>query len=236
MHASADKYGHVPIFSDVSLTAGDRELLGQLSFIRRHYPAHTDIIKEGDKSERIFLVGSGWTALYKIMVGGERQIADFPVPGDIVGLYGSDALRPSFTAITDAVVYEISLVPFIATITRSHRLTQLVLDEGARQRSILIEHMTNLGRRSALARTAHLLLELGVRRIMAGVADPGGYECPLTQYDLGDALGLTAIHINRMLRELRQADALHFHKGFVGFLAEDQLKAIAGFEPSYFTR
>lgn len=170
------------------------------------------------------------------MIGGERQIADFPVPGDIVGLYGSGALRPSFTAITDAVVYEISLVPFIATITRSQRLTQLVLDEGARQRSILIEHMTNLGRRSALARTAHLLLELGIRRRMAGVADQGGYECPLTQYDLGDALGLTAIHVNRMLRELRQADALHFHKGFVGFLAEDQLKAIAGFEPSYFTR
>lgn len=236
MYASLEKDGHAPLFNDLPLSAGDRDLLGQLSFIRKHYPAHADIMREGDRSGRIFLVSSGWTLLYRIMASGERQIADFPVPGDIVGLYGSDALRPSFTTITDTIVYEISLAPFIATITRSHRLAQLVLDEGARQRSILIEHMTNLGRRSALARTAHLLLELGIRRSMAGVANAGGYECPLTQYDLGDALGLTAIHVNRMLRELRQADALHFHKGFVGFLDEVELKAIAGFEPSYFTR
>ena len=236
MRESAERHVSVPLFSDRPLSAVDRELLGQLSFTRKHYPPHADIMKEGDKSGRIFLIGSGWTALYRVMVGGERQIADFPVPWDIVGLYGSDASRPSFTAITDTDVYEIGLVQFIATITRSQRLTELVLDEGARQRSILIEHMTNLGRRSALARTAHLLLELGARRNAAGAADESGYECPLTQYELGDALGLTAIHVNRMLRELRQADALHFHKGFVGFLSVDHLKEIAGFDGSYFAR
>lgn len=225
------------LFQVFPLSDEDRSSLAQLSLVRKTYQPHTDIIKEGDGGGRIFLVRSGWTALYRLFRNGERQIIDFPVPGDLVGLDGAaTGARQSLMAITDVVVYETSIAALVATIARSERLTAFVVEEEARQRAIVVEHLTNLGYRSALARVAHLLLELRARLSPMGLAGPTGYRCPLTQYDLADALGLTAIHVNRMLRDLRQADLLHFHKGFVGILDDSRLASLAGFECDYLTR
>lgn len=82
-------------------------------------------------------------------------------------------------------------------------------------------------------RTAHLLLELGTRLEKANAAKLLGFECPLTQYDLADALGLTAIHVNRMLRELRERGYLEFRHGSVHFLNRQGLERFAGFDPGY---
>ena len=68
----------------------------------------------------------------------------------------------------------------------------------------MVEHLVNIGRRKAAGRVAHLLLELGERLKLVGLGDDGGYACPLTQEELADAVGLTPIHINRVLRQLRE--------------------------------
>jgi hypothetical protein len=78
---------------------------------------------------------------------------------------------------------------------------------------MVVEHLVNVGRRSALIRTAHLLLELGLRLQLVGLGSDSGFVCPLNQYLLADALGLTAIHVNRVLRQLRERGLVTFREG-----------------------
>jgi len=215
----------------------DKAVLGKLVFVRKTCPAHTDIATDGDERDRTFIVRNGWTVLYRLLSNGERQIIDFPIAGDVISLHAAKhGVQPSFMALTEATVLEISTVSLITAASRSRHLADVLFAESARQKAILVEHLFNLGRRSALSRVAHLLLEIGTRLNMVGLAEPDSYECPLTQYDLADALGLTAIHVNRMLRELRRSDLLHFHKSSVGLLDRKLLATIAGFAPSYLRR
>jgi CRP-like cAMP-binding protein len=223
-----------PIFRNVDLRRDERDLLESVGFIAKHYEAGDEITREGDLDDRTFILDSGWGCLYKILPDGERQILDFPLMGDVIGLHGrrSSAQR-AFTSITEIVVHEASATSLISAIARSERLAQFFIAEESRYKGILIEHLTNLGRRSALSRTAHLLLELGARLALTGNAAKNGYKCPLTQYDLADALGLTAIHVNRMLRELRQSDLLSFQRGSVEFIDIERLHSLSGFDASY---
>jgi len=224
-------------FHDLPLSEADKAILGGLVFVRKTCPPHTDLATDGDDRDRTFLVGKGWTVLYRILANGERHILDFPVSGDLISLSGSrHGVQLSFMAITEATVYEINTPSLIAAAANLKGLVELLFAETARHSAILVEHMVNLGRRSALSRVAHLLLEMGVRLNMAGLGQPDDYECPLTQYDLADALGLTAIHVNRMLRELRRSDLLHFHKNSVGLLDRKMLATLAGFDPTYLRR
>ena len=97
----------------------------------------------------------------------------------------------------------------------------------------MVEHLINLGRRDALQRTAHFLLELGARLILVGLGTKAGYDCPLSQYLLADALGLSAVHINRVLRQLREGGLLTFRDGKVIFDDFDGLVALAEFDLTY---
>ena len=97
----------------------------------------------------------------------------------------------------------------------------------------MVEHLVNIGRRNALERTAHFLLELGARLRLVGLATREGYDCPLSQNLLADALGLSAVHINRVLRELREDGLLTFQKGRVTFNDFDQLVAAVDFDKTY---
>ncbi len=96
-----------------------------------------------------------------------------------------------------------------------------------------MEHLVGLGRRNADARMAHFLLELGVRLSLVGIDSREGYACPLTQYHLADALGLSAIHVNRVLRKLREDKLVTFRDGVVVFDNYEALVALADFDPAY---
>jgi len=139
----------------------------------------------------------------------------------------------AFVSITELHVIEANARAVVAAMTRSQPMAQALLSIAWRQNNIMAEHLVNLGRRSALARTAHLLLELGERLKVAGQVDNQGYDCPLTQYDLADALGLTAIHINRMLRELREYGLLSLRRNRVEFLDYAGLVELAQFDGKY---
>lgn len=222
------------LFRRLQLRGNDRDLLKELGLVSRRYAARVDITQEGDQVDRTFIIDYGWASLYKILANGERQIIDFPLAGDVIGLRGAKgSAQRSFMAVTDVLVYEAPASALVATIARSEHLARFFIAEEARHKAIILEHLTNLGRRNALGRTAHLLLELGARLQAVGLADETGYDCPLTQNDLADALGLTAIHVNRMLRELREADLLSFHKGKVEFLNANALRNLSGFDQDY---
>ena len=103
----------------------------------------------------------------------------------------------------------------------------------SRDEAMVVEHLVNLGRRSADIRMAHFLLELGSRLSLVGVGDRTGFNCPLTQYHLADALGLSAVHVNRVLRHLREAGLVTFRNGRVTFDDFSGLVALANFDVDY---
>jgi CRP-like cAMP-binding protein len=116
---------------------------------------------------------------------------------------------------------------------RSQRLAEGVLWSLARDSAILAEHAVNMGQRDALSRTVHLLMELGYRLNQTTGSAAVRYPCPLTQKDLAEALGMTHVHLNRILRYLRDNDLLVFNDHEITLLSASALRRIADFDPAY---
>jgi CRP-like cAMP-binding protein len=169
------------------------------------------------------------------MPDGQRQIVDFQVPGDFLGLrsvllHVSDH---SVEPITDIEVMEVISADLLDTFANNPRLAMAVLWAASRDEAMVVEHLVNVGRRNAAERMAHFLLELGARLTLIGLGNRAGYACPLTQYLLADALGLSAVHVNRVLRQLREAGLVTFRDGFVTIDDYDRLVEFADFEQTY---
>ncbi len=98
---------------------------------------------------------------------------------------------------------------------------------------MVVEHLVGLGKRDSEIRMAHFLLELGAKLFLVGLGSRAGYACPLTQYHLADALGLSSVHVNRVLRKLRDDGLVTFQKGQVTFDNYDGLVRLADFDPAY---
>ncbi|GAB4361919.1 MAG: Crp/Fnr family transcriptional regulator [Oricola sp.] len=198
------------------------------------YESRTEISAQGDRSETTYVVNSGWGCTYIDLPDGSRQIADFQLKGDIIGLRAMGTnWEESFHAISDLEVLELPTFELNRALSTAPNLAVRFLFALVRKSAIRGEHIVNIGRRSAAVRLAHLLLELGTRLENVGLADRDGYDCPLTQHDLADALGLTSIHVNRMLRELRQSGPLSFRNAKVKFENRDALTRFAHFEADY---
>jgi CRP-like cAMP-binding protein len=103
----------------------------------------------------------------------------------------------------------------------------------SRDEAMVVEHLVGIGRRDAKERTAHFLLELGARLKLVGLGTALGYSCPLSQYMLADAMGLSAVHVNRVLRELREDGLVTFQHGEVTIHDLDRLVSLADFDKTY---
>ena len=114
---------------------------------------------------------------------------------------------------TDAIVAEVPARRMLETFHALPRLGAAILWAASRDEAMVVEHLVGVGRRDALVRTAHFLVELGLRLDIAGQSSDTGFACPLNQYVLADALGLTAIHVNRVLRQLRERKLLTLRNG-----------------------
>ncbi|WP_287217273.1 Crp/Fnr family transcriptional regulator [Mesorhizobium sp.] len=219
--------------TSVAVKSDDKAYIKALGFVPKRYAAQTAIVNQGEDGDRVFIIESGWGCISHDLAGGQRQILDFALKGDIVlpQTYTGAALQ-TFVAQTDLAVLEASATLALGA-AKSPHIASLFLETLARQRALVAQHLTNIGRRSALARTAHLLLELRARLERVGAASRTGFACPLTQYDLADALGLTPVHVNRMLRELRERGFLEFRQGHVRVLDRLGVTKFAEFDASY---
>lgn len=216
-------------FQDTELKA-----LADLQVEERCIQADCAIIHQGERIRSIHLVQSGWGCVYRDLSNGDRQVLDFPMRSDFVGLRtAAGRSYNTVAAITPMTVFEVPLCSLANVIQHAPKLSFILIELFARQRSLLIEHLTNVGCRSALVRTAHLLLELGDRAKACGMGNDNGFSCPVTQYQLADALGLTPVHMNRMLRELREEELLVFKSGRVEFLNRRALIALAEYDGEF---
>jgi CRP-like cAMP-binding protein len=193
------------------------------------------LTQEGQTGHKAFVLQAGWACSYKDLPNGNRQIISFPIAGDCVGLR-SILLRTadhSFSALTDAVVTPVEGTHIMRCITDFPRLGTALLWAASRDEAMVVEHLVNIGRRSAIERTAHFFLELAGRLSLIGLASETEFKCPLSQFVLADALGLTAIHVNRVLRQLREQDLLTLRKGSVRMHDLDRLRKLAGYQGGY---
>lgn len=190
-----------------------------------------EIIYDGEISETTYIVQHGWGCCFKLLANGERQITAIVVPGDCINLR-SPLCRPAnytFVAITDLIASRIKASRTVELFNEFPHLGVALLLVAAQDDEILVEHLISLGRRTAIERVAYFFLELHDRLSIAGLATETEFDCPLTQYHLADTLGLSAIHVNRMLRELREAEMMSFAEHRVELLDTSRMQELAGF-------
>ncbi len=197
-----------------------------------------DLIREGDRPGPVFVVLEGWAMRYKVLPNGSRQILAFLMPGDAcdlnIGMLAE--MDHSMQTVTHASVARIEAEAIEAMmdahpdLARAMYVSQLV-DEGT-----LRAWIVSLGRRNSAERMAHLLLELYMRGIRTGVASHDEMELPLSQVVLADALGMTPVHVNRVLRDLRQSGAVEVRRKMLRIHDPAALIRISGFDESYLHR
>jgi CRP-like cAMP-binding protein len=217
------------------LSAEDREAIAALPHTLKTVKAHEYIVREGGKAENSCLLRSGFASRHKVVADGARQIVSVHMMGDMVNLQNS-LLRTadhSVQALTDA---EVAFIPGKAIVAlaaaRPAVAIAMWLDtlvDGA----IFREWIANVGRRDAKARTAHVLCEFALRQERAGLATRGKYDLPMTQEQLGDALGLTSVHVNRTLKALEEARLIARDKRTVTISNWEALRKVGDFDPSY---
>jgi CRP-like cAMP-binding protein len=219
----------------VALSDAELEVLAGLHRRRRKFVAGRDLVHQGQTHQAAYILAEGWVCSYKLLRDGSRQIVDFQIPGDFLGLRSvlfrtADHNIEPVTPVEASEVLESDLLQAFAT---TPRLATAVLWAASRDEAMVVEHLVGIGRRNALERTAHFLLELSARLTLVGRGTREGFACPLSQYQLADALGLSAVHINRVLRELREEGLLTFQKGQVTIHDVDRLAELAEFDRAY---
>jgi CRP-like cAMP-binding protein len=219
----------------VGLSENELSVLDGFQRHRRSFAAGADLVHEGQTNPTAFLLSEGWVSSYKVLRGGGRQIVDFQIPGDFLGLR-SVLFRTAdhnIEPVTQVSASEFNAKDMLDAFAASPRLAAAVLWSASSDEAVVVERLVSLGRRDATERTAHFLLELWARLKLVGLATREGYRCPLSQYHLADALGLSAVHVNRVLRQLREEGFLTFRNGKVTFDDLDRLIAATGFDAAY---
>lgn len=195
------------------------------------------LIAAGTPLKRSVLLLDGFLARYKELPDGARQITDIHVPGDFVDLHGFllKSIEHDVASLTAARVAYVPHTALTAITEHEPHLARLLwlttLIDAAMQR----EHLLSIGRRSAVARVAHLFCELYCRMASVGLAENHSFTMQITQLDLADTTGLTSVHVNRMLRKLRDDGLMTFRNGLVELHDFTGLTEAAGFDPSYLT-
>lgn len=216
------------------------DVAGLLALTTRSRSVKTrqDLIREGDRPGPVLVMLEGWACRYKVLPGGTRQVLAFLMPGDAcdlhIGLLAE--MDHSIQTITPAQVVTIDridmddLMARRPAVARAMYISQLI-DEGTMRAWI-----TSMGRRTSLERVAHLMCELYLRARDGSLNSEAVLPLPLSQVLLADALGMTTVHVNRVLKELRIAGAMTLRRGSLEISDPGKLVRTAGFDDNYLHR
>jgi CRP-like cAMP-binding protein len=218
------------------LSATDREALQHAVAERiKRFGLREDIIREGDEPTAIYMMLSGWACRYKFLEDGRRQIVAFFLPGDLCDLnvFILRRMDHSLGTLTDVTVAEVRRETFEGILGGHSRVTQALWWDTLVTVAVQREWTVNLGQRDALERLAHLLCELYLRLESAGLAGDGQCAFPITQTDLADATGLSTVHVNRTLQELRHQGLIRLADRQLVILDLERLKRVALYDANY---
>lgn len=220
----------------VRLSADDREMLAKALTKRvRVIPPRHDIISEGDRPRFVNVILDGWAQRYKQLADGRRQILSFFVAGDLcdTNVFILRKMDHSLSTVTQVKLAEISQFEFQEIMENSPRISQALwwseLVTVATQR----EWTTNIGQRTAYERIAHLFCEIFMRLRTIGQTDAKGCEFPMTQAEIAEATGLTQVHVNRTIQDLRRNQLIELRGRRLQVLDLGRLEKAAMFNPNY---
>lgn len=226
----ADRFGDL-----VSLSETERQALAALPERERPLRRGTALLRENDRSSEMFLLKSGLMMSYLLLDDGSRQILCFHFPGDVIGMTAL-AYRSSpetIVALGDCTVCPIERTAYAELIAAHPRLGMLFMAMTQMERVVLTDRLAGVGRTSARSRVAAMLLVLCNRLRLLDKTIADSFSLGLTQEEIGDATGLTAVHVNRMLRQLEQEGLIARENGRVTLLREAELAAAANYVNRY---
>jgi CRP-like cAMP-binding protein len=217
------------------LTDDERHVIEGLCSRKIEVPKYTDIVQEGDKPLNSNLLLQGVICRYVLMPDGGRQIQSFHTPGDIVDAHSFllDVMDHNIKTLTTC---SIAVIPHekLRAVTEAHPgVARAIWKDTLMDGAIFRQWIANVGRRNAFQRLAHLICEIFTKFEVVGLADSLTIDWPLTQADLGDATGLSVVHVNRTLKELREAKLITIGRDKLTIPNWDALKAAGEFDPKY---
>lgn len=218
------------------LTAEEQGVL-QGAFSRViYFEADEDIVLEGEKPSECNVLLEGWTIRYKLLEDGKRQIFSFHIPGDVYDAQSFllDTMDHSVATLTPCKVAVISHATMKDLTEKYPRIGRAMWKETLVDAAIFREWMANIGRRSAYQRIAHVMCEMVEKLNVVGLSeDHRRIDWPITQAEMADALGLSLVHVNRTLQELRGENLIKLKNARLDILDWDGLKRAGEFEPGY---
>jgi CRP-like cAMP-binding protein len=222
----------------VALSPAETAVLSEFQSSPRRVTHGREIVIEGRKYDGLSVLLDGVAMRYRVLQDGRRQILNIVLPGDFIGFPGcffENALY-SIAALNDCVVSPVSFTRFLGLSGTHPRLGAVIFWSLSCEAAMYAEHLIGVGRRSAIERVAHFLLEMLVRLQAIGLADERSYRLPLTQEVLADALGLSVQYVNQTLRQLREENLVTVERQQVTIFDPEALAALADFEHSYINR
>src|SRR6195952_4624263 len=201
----------------------------------KQVPAHTDFIRVGEPVDHSCLVVEGLVGRFGQNSDGARQITCLHIPGDMADLPSVVSPKSGWglTALAPTTVLRLAHTDLRRLAAMHPGIAEALWRDCVADGSIFSEWVVNVGRRDAIARIAHVFCEMGIRRELAGQGDRYSFALPITQTDLADATGLTSVHVNRTLKELRARGIVTAQSGKVTVHDWDQLVAVADFDDAF---
>lgn len=223
--------------TNAHISGEDRALIAQLPVFPKSVRAHEDIARQGTEPDHSVFVIEGVLARYQEFAGGDRQTVSLHLKGEMPDLHSLYVRRMDHTlgAVTPAQIALVRHEDLKEAFAKSRTLGEIFWRETLLDAAIFRQWIANNGKRGALAGTAHLLCELYVRAKVVGLLNADGtWTVPLTQQQLADALGLSIVHLNRTLRNLRQSSTVVLdHTRRMQVVDWNRLVKTAGFDPTY---
>ena len=219
----------------VHLDETDRQAIHALPARIETHPAHQVLVRDGARVTHLSLLIDGFACRLKETRNGGRQIVSFHLPGDVLDLQHMFLSRSGHVVqtLSPATVVRVAVEDFRALAADRPRIAEALWRDTLIDSSIAREWIVNIGRRDALARIAHLLCEYAARRDAAGFGTPERFELPMTQGQIGDATGLTSVHVNRKLHDLEEIGAIARDRRDLHIRDWPRLMRIGDFDPAY---
>ena len=217
------------------LSEADRQVLDGLAARDEQIAAGVDIVGEGSVPGSVFLLKEGMAIRYRSLPDGGRQIMTFLIPGDLCDMHVFllKAMDHSIGTITPVRIARICRESMMDVFSHRPRISAALWWSSLQEEAMLRERIVSLGRRDARGRVAYLLCELLWRHAAVGLTNGETFRLPLTQTELADTLGLTPVHVNRVLKEFRANGLITIERKVLSLLDVEGLQDRAGFTKDY---
>src|SRR3954451_8427493 len=217
------------------IDAEDEAAIRSLPIVEKRMDGGERIASLGDRPSACCLLVDGYVLRSKVVSSGHRQILAFHQPGDVPDLQSLflHILDHDVTTLSNCAVGFIPHGPLLQLITNRPKVAQALWRDTLTDAAIFREWICNVGQRSAYSRLAHLVLELFTRLKVIGRTDGPSFWFPATQQLFGQAIGVSEVHVNRVIQELRSNGVLEFGRGRITILDEAKLRSATDFDPLY---